>query len=199
MSNLALETALRGRILPDPTNYTPFIVTMDRRSPDVDFKSLKDNKVIGAVFEAGYLFDSIHMKQSIYKNPKLDSQVKAALDANLVYGLYADVRARSVEEAKQEIKELALVVRRHSPQIGLWLRLYLNNIKSINNKILETYYESLYKLGLKDQMGIYVTPSQLSTIDWESYYEKWYLWIIDPVDNVNEIEEFLTPQFFVVG
>ena len=98
MSNLALETALRGRILPDPTNYTPFIVTMDRRSPDVDFKSLKDNKVMGAVFEAGYLFDSIHMKQSIYKNPKLDSQVKAALDANLVYGLYADVRARSRSE-----------------------------------------------------------------------------------------------------
>lgn len=199
MSNLAYEVAVRGEILPDIDQFTPYVITLNRNSPTVDYKKLKSNDVICAVFEAGYLYDAIHIKQDRYKSPKLDDQVKLAKENGVPFGLYAYVRSRNLDEAKQELYQLSLVVQRHSPQIGLWLRLQLSNSVSMNNHIIDEYYNRLCRLGLKDQIGFYVTKSELSKITWKNYYEKWYLWIIDPVDDLSEIDELLTPQFFIIG
>ncbi len=198
-NNLAYEMAVRGGILPSADQFTPYAITLNRNSPDVNYTALKEEGVSACVIEAGYLFDAIHVKQSRYKNPKLDEQVKKAIDNNIAFGLYVDVRARNVAEAKEELHELAIVLRKHSPQIGLWLRLLFNNPKSTNNKIVDTYYDQLYKMGLKNQVGFYVTRAQLDRITWDDYYMDWYLWIVDHVDSLDNIDEVLTPQFFVVG
>lgn len=197
-TNLAYEFAVRGGILPSLEEFTPYAITVDRYAPTLNYKSLRNIGVTAAVFEAGYLYDSIHIRQSRYKNPQLDSQIQHAIDNNVAYGLYADVRAKNVDEAKEELRELALVVRRHSPQIGLWLRLLFNNPVATNNKILDKYYSTLLNMGFKDQLGLYVTRSQLNKITWDNYYENWYLWLIDPISNLSAMDELLTPAFFML-
>lgn len=197
-TNLAYEFAVRGGILPSLEEFTPYAITVDRYAPTLNYKALRNIGVTAAVFEAGYLYDSIHIRQSRYKNPQLDSQIQHAIDNNVAYGLYADVRAKNVDEAKEELRELALVVRRHSPQIGLWLRLLFNNPVATNNKILDKYYGTLLNMGFKDQLGLYVTRSQLNKITWDNYYENWYLWLIDPISNLSAMDELLTPAFFML-
>lgn len=198
-TNLAYEFAVRGGILPSLEEFTPYAITVDRYATTLNYTALKNMGVTAAVFEAGYLYDSIHIRQSRYKNPQLDSQIQRAIDNNVAYGLYADVRAKNVDEAKEELRELALVVRRYSPQIGLWLRLLFNNPVATNNKILDKYYDTLLNMGFKDQLGLYVTRSQLDKITWDDYYEDWYLWLIDPISNLSAMDELLTPAFFMLG
>lgn len=198
MPNLAYEVAVRGKILPPQEDFTPYAITLSRSSPTVNYTALRRIGVSIAVFEAGYLFDSIHIKQNRYRNPHLSKQIELAQENNIPFGLYAEVRARTISEAKQELKELALVVRRYSPQVGVWLKLFFNNSRTTNNQILNTYYTYLTeKLGLKDQLGLYVTRSQLSRITWDDYYEKFYLWLIDHVSSIDNLDELLTPQFFM--
>ena len=80
----------------------------------------------------------------------------------------------------------------------MWLRLKMNNSQSTNNQIVDEYYKQLVKLGLKDKIGFYVNKSELSKIDWNKYKDTWYLWINDHVDSLNNLNELLTPQFFIV-
>ena len=198
-TNLAYEFAVRGGILPSPNEFTPYAITVDRYAPDLNYTKLKELGVTAAVFEAGFLYDGIHIRQERYRNPQLDSQIQKAIDNNIAYGLYADIRSKTVEEAKEELKELSIVVRRYPPQIGLWLRLLYNNLKAINEKILDQYYDTLFKIGFKDQLGLYVTNAQLQKITWDNYYEKFFLWIIDPISSFDNLDEILTPAFFMIG
>ena len=108
MSNLAYEVAVRGNILPPKENYTPYAITIDRNSPTIDYNAMKEHDVSMVVIEGGYLFDSVHLKQSRYKNPNLDAQVNLAKENKVAYGIYVDVRSRNVEEAKEEIKAKCL-------------------------------------------------------------------------------------------
>lgn len=197
MSNLAYEVAVRGNILPPKENYTPYAITIDRNSPTIDYDAMKEHDVSIVVIEGGYLYDSVHLRQERYKNPNLDNQVKLAVENKVAYGIYVDVRARNVEEAKEELKAMSLVIQRHPPQVGLWLRLFLSNTKSMNNSIIDTYYDyCVERLGLKDQLGLYVTREQLDQIDWDNYYENWYLWLIDPLPTLTDLDQLLTPAFF---
>ena len=198
-TNLAYEMAVRGGILPPREDFTPYAITLTRNSPDVNYTRLKQADVCAVLLEGGYYYNSSHVVMDYYKNPKLDKQVEAAVAANIPYGLYVEVRAKNVAEAKKEVKELALVVRRHSPQIGLWLKPYFSASKSNNDKIIDYYYDyCVEKLGLKDQLGIYGTKSQLNTISWDKYYDKFYLWLIDKLSSFQQLNELLTPTFFML-
>lgn len=181
----------------DTDKINEFIVTIDRNVTNVNYKALKSIGVIGVILEAGYLYDSSHRKQ-IYRNPNLLTQVKSVESAGLYYGLYSDVKARSIDEAKEELYHLSLCLRKYPPLLGMWLRLKMNNSKSINNQIIDEYYKQLVKLGLKDKIGFYVNKSELSKIDWNKYKDDWYLWINDHVHSLSNLNELLTPQFFIV-
>lgn len=183
--------------LVDTSKLYPYIITTSRQTSKVDYKGLKKIGVVGVVLEAGRLYDVLHAEMR-YQNPKLDEQIEECKKANLPYGLYTDVRARNDIECRKELKEMSLTVRTHPPQLGMWLKLNMNQPKSTNNRIVDLYYECMVKLGLKFQCGFYVTKKQLATIDWKKYQDNWYLWLDDHVKDTESLNQLLTPKFFSV-
>lgn len=180
----------------DTSKIDEFVLTLNRNSPtDLNYTQLKKIGVIGAVIEGGYLYDSNHNEQA-YRNPNLGAQVKNLAEYGLNFGLYFDVKSTSVDEANKELYHLSLCVRKYSPLMGVWLRLKFNNTKTLNHQILDRYYFQLVRLGLKDNVGLYVTKSELNKITWTKYQNTFYLWVnshLSSVDNINELE---TPEFF---
>lgn len=189
---------LSASISVDYNQLTPYIITIDRYTKSIKYKELKEMGVSGVMIEAGRLYSNSHKEQS-YRNPKLDEQVRAASDADVPFALYTDVRARSVEEGRKELYELSFCIRRYPPALGVWLYLNLSKSKSENNKIIDLYYKELVALGLKNKIGFYTTKEQLDKIDWKKYSEEWYLWINKHVSRIDDMNQLLTPEFFVVG
>lgn len=174
-----------------------YIITIDRRAIGVNYDKLKQIGVVGVAIEAGGLYTSSHVEQS-FRNPNLHKQAYEASDADVPFALYMDARARSKIEANREMDELAFCVRKYPPTLGVWLKLDLTCPKSTNNQIIDTYYDRLVSLGLKDRIGFYVTKPQLQKIDWSKYYDKWYLWWNSHVDSVDEFSQLLHPEFFIL-
>ena len=200
--NSAYATAVSGAPI-DPMsintdNIDEFVLTLNRNSGiNLDYDKLKSIGVIGSVLEGGYLYDSIHREVS-YRNPNLGEQINNLSKYDLPFGLYFDVKSKSIDEANKELYYLSLCVRKYSPLMGVWLRLKFNNTKTINEKILDRYYKKLVDLGLKDKVGLYVTKSELNKIDWENYMDNFYLWVDSHISSVSNINELETPQFFVL-
>lgn len=179
----------------DYKNIKPYIVTFSRRSPDVDMKKLKS--VIGVMIESGSLYDAFHIEHE-YRNPKLEKQVNAAVKAELPFAFYHEVRAKNLFEAEKELTELKLCVQKYQPVLGVWLRLLFNNTKDMNNKIVDKYKSYLVNLGLKNKIGFYVTRDELKKIDWKDRCNDWYLWLIEHVSDISEMERLLDPEFFML-
>lgn len=182
----------------DPENFNPYMITINRSTGNVNYSALQKIGVVGALVEAGYLYDSAHREQRQYRNPKLHDQMAALQKAKMPAALYAISRAHTTQEAKKEVYELSFWIRRYTPLLGVWLSLSLTKSKSVNNKIVDVYYEEFVRLGLKGQIGFYVTRSQLAQIDWEKYSEEWFLWLISPASSATIADDLLTPQFFVL-
>lgn len=196
----AYSNAMTGIIDRSQINYkylTPYIITMSRTFKNVDIKSLKNKGVVGVIIEAGYLYDVVH-KEVPYRNPQLTPIYELCKSNELSVGLYCHVKARNVNEAKKELYYLSLCIRTVPPLLGMWLKLELTGSKDTNHKIIDTYYDTLVKLGLKGKVGFYVTPEELSKIDWKSYCDKWYLWMIKPIQSLSDIDQLLVPQFFML-
>ena len=196
----AYDAAIRGSIvspeeLIDIDSFDPYVATIDRNSRGINYTVLKNLGVIGVVAEAGYLYNTVHSKVT-YQSPRLSDQIQDIKSAGLPYGLYAITKARSVKEAKEELKELSLVIQTYPPQLGMWLKLSLTSNRTINNSIVDTYYDRFIELGLKDQIGFYVTRSQLNQISWSNYQSDWYLWLDDHVMSFVDLNQLLTPEFF---
>lgn len=180
----------------DYTKLTPYVVTVDRNVGTIDYGRLKNIRVSGVVLEAGYLYDNIHLQVSSFMNPKLQAQIQAVENADLSYGFFFYGRARNTDEAALEIKELSTIVRVHPPKLGIWIVLNLVRSQEVNNMIVDRYYDELVKLGFQNQVGFYVTPSQLKMVDWSKYQETWFLWLVDSVESTSELDTLLTPDFF---
>ncbi len=180
----------------DIKDINPYVAGIDRNTKSVDYKLLQNKDVIAVMIEAGYLFDKSHKKVKSYQNPRLDEQYKQAISAKIPIGLYCYTRAKTVMEAKEELEELKLIVQTYPPSMGLWVRLGLSSSKSINDNIIKTYYEKLVNLGFKDQLGIYASRNELKQITWDDFKDKWYLWLIDHLSTMQDVEQLLTPKFF---
>lgn len=196
----AYDAAIQGSVISpealiDIDKFDPYIATIDRNSRNINYTLLKNVGVIGVVAEAGYLYNAVHTKVT-YQNPRLHDQIEQIESAGLPYGLYATTKARSVKEAKEELKELSLIIQTYPPQLGMWLKLSMTSNKTINNSIVDTYYDRFIELGLKDQIGFYATRSQLNHITWAEYQSDWYLWLDDHVTSFVDLNQLLTPQFF---
>ena len=185
----------------DASKIDPYVITANRNSSKLNFNKLSKARVIGALFEAGYLFDSSHNRVSTFRSPKLEEQVEGANKADMPYGLYITSRAKSVDEALQELYELTFAIRLYPPKLGVWVKPVFGDNKVTNNKIIKQYRETLEQLGLKGKIGIYATKNQLNQITWKNHCDYWYLWLIKRLDKdkLSRLDSLLTPQFFVLN
>lgn len=183
----------------DYTQISPYIATIDRRTDDIDFKKLKENKVVAVMIEAGYLYDETHTEVDRYRNPKIDTQVQSAIDVELPFAIYAVVRANDVGEAEKELKQLRILVQKYVPPLGVWLSLNFKSTNTAkNDEIISKYKSRLDKLGLVGKSGFYVTRDQLDTITWSKWQDTMYLWLIEHVSDVSNLNQILTPEFFML-
>lgn len=179
-------------------NIDPYAVTIGPAQTNVDFAKLKQHKVAIVMLNAGSLFDASHKKKT-YINPNLDSQVLGCMSANLPFALYADVRSHNEIEADAECNALYYVLARHSPPLGIWLRLDTQQSVATNNKIINIYYKYIEKWGLVDRCGFYMDISKLANFTWGDYQEKFYLWGIDTNIDFKKVEgKLLQPNMFEV-
>ncbi len=186
----------------DVESLNPYIITIDRNTHTISSKEwnkMKDYGVCGVLVEAGKLFNKSHLKVD-YRSPKLKSQIKGIKDAGLPWGLYCEMLAKSVSDANNEIEELRPCVRLYPPKLGLWLKCTFTNNKSVNDNILQRYYEELVRLGLINKIGLICSKGQLGSISWETRWSDHYcLWLVNHISDVSELNELLTPSFFLSG
>lgn len=195
-ANTAANLVVNGTVNLD--SIDEYMITIDRNTrSNINYSYMSELGVVGVLIEAGKLFDSTHSKVS-FRNPELDKQVANAIRSNVPFAWYSEVSARNVQEALQEMYQLSFIVRKYPPVLGVWLKLNLVKSKTINDNILKTYQDELINLGLKNKIGLYATKSQLNQISWDKFYNDWYLWYVDIVDDISEINQLLTPEFFVV-
>lgn len=200
-SPTAYDYAMTGTLTsvePDYTEIKSYITSVNRDTKRIDYKALKEIGLIGTMIEAGYLYNLNHVMVDTYRSPKLDEQVNTAKKSDVLYGLYAVVRAKNVDEAREEIKWLRIYIQKYVPPLGVWLKLELSGKPAMNDMIVSTYYEMLKSAGLTGKVGFYVTRSQLSKITWSKWQNDFLLWLVDPVSDISEIEQILTPDFFML-
>ena len=194
-----------GSVSSIQVNYedlNPYIVTLTRKThiiKDTEWDKLKDARVCGALIETGRLYDDTH-RQVDFRNPRLKTHVESLQKAKLPWGLYIEMRAKNTAEADKEIEELQPCVRLYPPELGLWLQCTFTKSVSVNDKILQRYYDELERLGLKNKIGIICTKKDLDLISWEKKWSDYYcLWLIEHVKDTSELETLLTPTFFLSG
>lgn len=196
----AYQVNITGKVTVDYSTIDKYIITLDRNSrADIDFDKLKKIGLIGAMVEAGQLYDASHNRKS-FRNPKLDDQIKKISAANLPHALYFTARATTLEEVNNELEELQFCIRHYPPMLGIWMIPILSKSKSTNTLLLQRYESILEQWGLKGKLGLYASRSQLNIIDWKLFQDSWYLWLIDPVKNLTEFDnnELLSPEFFML-
>lgn len=180
------------------------IVSIDPtvKPKDIDYKKMTSNHVSGVMFKAGAFFDAEHNIYVYSRNANLDAQVRSAIVAGVRFGLFFDVRAKTVNEAKQECEQLYYIVSKYPPALGLWLRLkFAETNKKKNNKIMDYYVEEMSRWGLAFGSGIYCTKKELEKIDWNKYQDNFYLWYVNRFTSESELTQLtkvLSPEFFVI-
>lgn len=188
--------AMTGSLQPDVSKINAYVVSVDRNTDSIDSNKLQSLKVIGVFAEAGYLYDVSHMMVPTYVNPKLNAQIEAAKSAEIPYGLVPIVRARNVQEATEELRWLRIYIQKYVPPLGVWLKLDLVGSVAMNDMIIEKYQDILWRSGLKGKIGFYVTRDQLSKVSWDKWQETFYLWLVDHISDMSEMQQLLTPEFF---
>lgn len=175
----------------------PFMVTPDYTAVDIDYKELKELGVIGTMLWAGAIFNSNRTKRNSYANPNINKQVENAKKYDMPWALYADVRARTSDEARLECRELYYVISKHSPKLGIWLHLDFTQTSAISAKeIINIYYDKILEWGLKGRCGIYATKGQADLINWPQWTDKFAFWWIAMLSNMDDIDSILTPSLF---
>jgi hypothetical protein len=181
----------------DYSKLTPYLLTVPRSyTSKINYKKMKSSGVVGVLFEAGYLFNSAHVKVSEFMNPNLKKQVSDVTSAGLRYGLCMIARAHSVSDVHAEIEELRAVVRKYPPSLGMWLNIQLTSSVGSNDKLIAEYQKCLVSIGFKGHIGIYATPSSIKTIHWSKFKSNWLLWLNSHVKKKSDIEQLLQPEFF---
>ena len=174
---------------------TPYLVTVGRDCPDLNYAALKEMGVVGAVIEAGRLYDVIHMRTD-FANPNLDRQVRAAEAADLPIGLYIVATARNSAEAKDEVKQFVSVIRRYRPTLGYWFMLKLSGTQVGNDIVINAYHQQALKSGIASNIGLYADRKQLAKVSWDKHYSNWHLWLNDHLDSLEHLDKIVTPAMF---
>lgn len=183
----------------DYTLFDPYMITLTRQSKDVPYSKLKENNISGALLEAGYLYNASGNEVNIFESPELYKQVAKLKKQNIPFGMFMYARAKTIDEASAEIYQFSFPLRRYTPELGVWLQLELGKNKKTNSKILDKYKLALTRLGYGQRCGIICDRETLEkNIDWTTYQEEFYLWLVDHVKDTSEFTKLLDPEFFDV-
>lgn len=194
--NSAVTSAINSMI----GNACPYVALLTHKTESKILKSWKTKCSISAVvLEAGNLYDTGHNELFRFESSKLKSQVEQAKAADLPWGLYFNGKAQNVAEAKREMYFLSFVVSKYPPLAGMWIHPLIQSSKSKTNKVIDTYYKELVRLGLISNIGFKMSRKELDSFDWEKYHTDWFLWIEDPVSDFSNLKTNITPQFFTTG
>ena len=172
------------------------IINPSASPKDFDCEGLKNMGVIGLLMYAGHLYDEAHNVVKPYKNTYLKAQMEKVIANRSLWGLLATTRARSLQEAKQEIYWLYFVIAKYPPKLGIWLEPDLKVNSDTAREIIELYYKYFVRWGLIDKCGLYCTTEQASLIDWENFADRMSLWLNEPLDDLSFLDEILTPSLF---
>ena len=176
----------------------PYMAIIDPTADPKDFDcyALRNIGVIGLLMYAGTLYDQYHNVTKPYKNKYLKAQMEKVYEARSLFGLLATTRARSLQEAKSEIYWLYFVIAKYPPKLGIWLEPDLSVDNNRAREIIELYYKYFVRWGLIDKCGLYCTSAQARKIDWENFADRMSLWLNEPLDNTDYVDELLTPSLF---
>lgn len=182
----------------DHTKFSPYLITLSRSSATPPYAKLQNSRIVGAIVEAGQLFNDYGAVISQFESPALASQVAHLSKYKIPFGLYMYGKARTVVDAQEEIYNLSFSIRRYPPKLGVWIQLVFSNHTTtfIRTKILERYRDDLIRLGFKDKIGIICTRAQLKTIEWTKLQGDFYLWLIDVVKDSSQFDQLFDPEFF---
>lgn len=175
------------------------VISLTTKVTNTDYKKLLKNHVSGVILKAGSYFTADHKVAKYYRNQNLQKQIDQAVKAGVRFGLYADVRAKTVAEAKLECEQLYYTISRYPPALGLWLHLAFTTSKKTNHKILDYYLSEIKRWGLTKGCGVYCTKKELEKIDWKKYQDDLFLWYVKRFSKDSELaqlEKVLTPEFF---
>lgn len=178
--------------------FTPYAITVGENVRTIDIEKLRHNKVSAVFLRAGTLYNSLHVNQHKYEAPNLASQMTNVLKYDFPRGLIAKVRARNIQEAKEECKWLHLVVEKYPADLGVWLDCEFTSDRKTNGCILDTYLEEFKRWGVDNKCGLYIDRKQLSKIDWNVYQVYYYLWLVDHSARIPGLNEIIDPTFFDV-
>lgn len=182
----------------DPTNFHPYIAKFNRDA-NVNYKQLRDLKVVGAIIEAGYRFKSNGTRTDVFDNPNIKEQIKHLDKYEIPYGMYTVCNAKTVDAAKIEMEYFQYQLYRHPPKMGAWIDITnFGNVKKTNDKLLKQYNQSLFDLGFKGRMGIIATRKVLKNIDWDNWQNEFYLYLVDHLTDLEPLDNILDPQLFDV-
>lgn len=176
----------------------PYVAIPGASAVGVNYNNLKTLGCIGALFWAGSYYDTNHVAKQKYINPNLKQQVSEITNqTHQPFGLYADVRAKNVREAKLECYELFFVIAKYSPNLGLWLHIDSKASQGAMIEIIEYYYKKIVEWGLKARCGFYITTDTANKINWPHWTDKFALWLIDPPSGLSDVtQSILTPSLF---
>lgn len=180
----------------DYTKINPYIITVDRNTSNIDFTKLQSSGVVGAMLEVGEL--TTVRRDIQFKQPKFDSQRQMLDKANLPYGYFYTSKAQTVSAAQSEFLQFLPIIVKNKPSLGVWIKIGFsaNSRKGVNDKIINYFQDKLFKLGFRKKIGFYTTKESLDKISWNKFQDEWLLWLIDHVENTEEIMKLLDPAFF---
>ena len=186
--------------LVDATKIYPYIATLSPDMTYVDCSKLKENDVVGVMVYGGCYYTISHQVRKLYRANNIRKQITCLDESDMPYAIYVKVRSRSVSEAKLECRQLWYLVSKYPPKLGLWLKIETGAKTAINDLIIEEYYTNIERWGMKDQCGIYATRSDMKSFTWDKFYDRFSLWLVDPVSDMGQVvDQLLKPEFFMLG
>lgn len=185
------DSSMMGSMI-DPMSIDCFVVYVPPGVTDIDYDSLKANRVMGVAFYGG----DITRGKYNYRSPSIDAQVYSALEHDkFPFAMIVGVYATDEKSAKEECDQLYYTLSRYPPGLGLWLELH-----TTSSEVLDYYYKRCQYWGLGNACGLYIDLDMLSAIDWDSYKDKYLLWLIKHFKDeamFQLLDTLLTPEFFL--
>lgn len=188
--------ALRAQSTVAVKSIKPYVIFPAPSETNINFASLKEIGVIGAMLNAGERYNDAH-ELVTYRTQNVYNQTLDALAVKMPHAYVYTTHARTEDEVKEEAYWFRFVASKYPPKLGVWLHCKFDVTESIARKLVDKWYSYFVEWGFKSKCGIYATLKQAKKIGWPAQATYMPLWLEGELtDSVCPDEELLTPAFF---